>query len=123
MLVPSAAYADYWGNETNKAVSSGAPSGHYYECRSVAGATACFMPYGDKFYVRDDSADGHSAAANWTFDGPDGYRTGACVNQLGNGHWGVCNKDFAEGYSIRVWPAVYENGNQIRAGVTVWMAT
>lgn len=116
LLFSTAAHAAYYGNETNYAVvirDTPAAYGHWYHCGSVSGATACFMPHGELFFVKDTRADGHSAAADWLFDGPDGYRSGSCVNQHGNGSWAVCNKSFPEGWGIDFRPTVYEGGNPL----------
>ncbi|GLI00986.1 hypothetical protein [Phytohabitans aurantiacus] len=124
LLSPTAASAAYYGNEINYTVvilDTPADYGHWYHCTSTGGATACFMPYGEKFFVKDTNADGHSAAASWLFDGPDGYRLGTCVHQHGNGTWGICNKSFPEGWLINFRAAVYEAGNLVGNGA--WTGT
>lgn len=90
--------------EWNTASAGSPPSG--MTCVSMTGAKACFEKYGDKWWVEDTSADGHSATASWqnwlnTSDRYYEYRTGSCVNKLGAGHWGVCNKDYYEDTSSR----------------------
>lgn len=112
LMTPSAAFA-YYGDELNYAVASSGPTGDY-TCTTVSGATACFKPNGDDFFVKDTKADGHAAAADWLYSNY--ARTGACVNTLGSGTWGVCNKDFTEGQQIRLAASVYEQGRYVVAG-------
>ena len=69
-------------------------------------ATACFVPHGDYFYVKDMRADGKSAVAYWVeLDGS--RRTGACVNSLGYNTWARCNKDFVEGRRLSIRAGTY----------------
>jgi hypothetical protein len=109
--VPAVTAAAY---EWNVAVAGSVPSGLH--CTERAGAKACFQPNGDKWWVKDTKADGHSATASWEnylCDGSecDLYRDGSCVNELGSGEWGVCNKNYYEG-SIVLWQAcVYDAGD------------
>lgn len=57
----------------------------------------CFEPHGDKIWVLDDYPDGKSATGAWNnYLNGSLYRRGACVNKLGDGEWGVCNKNFYE---------------------------
>lgn len=114
LMFPTAGFAAYFGAETDYATSSAAPSGTFY-CMSVIGATACFEPYGDVFYVKDTQADGYAAVAEW--DTALSYRDGSCVNHLGNGKWGVCNKNFDEGEYLKLKAATYNNGNRIELSV------
>jgi hypothetical protein len=116
MLAPTATFAtasDYWGDEVNyTAVSSGPPGteGTDYFCNSITGAKVCFAPKGDYLYVRDISADTYAAVAEWTI----GQRNGVCVNNLGSGTWGRCDKDFAEGNAYVTFRAArYTGGNLV----------
>ena len=112
LAVPAAAQAAYFGNETDYA-TSGSPSGYEfidYKCSVTLGGKACFKPAGDVFYVLDDKADGRSAAADWVVWG-DETRTGSCVNKLGAGKWGVCNKNFQEDQEISMSVSLYDSGN------------
>ena len=97
LINPSPAAAAAW--EYNDAVASSGPSGEY-TCYSITGATACYKPYGDIFYVKDTAADSASATAMWyqNYNRDWNYwdRQGECRNKLGNGKWGQCNKDFDE---------------------------
>ncbi|MET9451768.1 hypothetical protein [Streptomyces cinerochromogenes] len=96
--------------EWDTAVSGGTPP---QDCLANAisrtGSEACFERYGDVLWVKDTSADGHSATnswdnyladsgGNWTL-----YRQGSCVNKLGSGKWGYCNKDFYENSSANAY--------------------
>ncbi len=77
-------------------------------CTDMVGAKACFERHGDRWWVLDTDGDGHSATAsweNWLLDGSSSvlWRNGSCVNKLGKGHWGVCNKDYYEDGSVNVF--------------------
>ncbi|MFF9771884.1 hypothetical protein ACF1GT_35840 [Streptomyces sp. NPDC014636] len=82
---------------------------------AMTGAKACFERYGDVLWVEDTAADGHSATNSWSnylFDSSGNghlYRQGSCVNKLGAGHWGYCNKDFYENST----PTPYGTGSEI----------
>jgi hypothetical protein len=85
--------------EWNTATAGSPPSG--MRCVSMTGAEACFEKNGDRWWVRDTASDSHSATASWENDLFDGiqwrlYRQGSCVNKLGYGRWGACNKDYYE---------------------------
>jgi hypothetical protein len=120
LLTPGAAHAAYFGAETDYAVASSAPSGtegRDYFCSSKYGVVACFMPYGDKIYVADTVADGYAAVGEWsTWTSPTLWREGSCVNKLTAGTWGVCNKNFTEGWSAYVRSARYNSGKFVDAG-------
>src|SRR5688500_3220314 len=95
LLVPGTAQAAYFGSETDFAVvlpSGNTPAdwGDDYECVGSTGVTVCYMPYGDKIFVKDTTADGYSAVGEWFIDTTDGYRSGACVNKHTAGTWGQC---------------------------------
>jgi hypothetical protein len=92
---PAQAAAYEWDTAT-----AGSPPGGM-TCVSMTGAEACFQKHDDRWWVRDTASDGHSATASWENDVFDGiqwrmYRQGSCVNKLGYGQWGVCNKDYYE---------------------------
>lgn len=58
---------------------------------------SCFESEGDDFWVRDNEADGKSAAVKWRTD----YgRTGKCINSHGSGTWHECMFDMAEGHLV-----------------------
>jgi hypothetical protein len=107
LLTPVAAKAAYYGTETDYAVAA-TPSGDL-QCDNWKYARVCLKSTGDLIYVYDESADGRSAVAQWHT--PNYPRWGSCVNKLGKDHWGVCNKNFAEGTGIALNAAVYDNGN------------
>ncbi|WP_019854254.1 hypothetical protein [Actinopolyspora mortivallis] len=96
--------------EWNKASPGTPPSG--IPCSEpIPGAIACFEPYGDKYWVKDTVADGHSAAADWdNYRNGNWYRQGGCVNSLGKGNWGVCNKNHYEDSTVVFRTAVYDAG-------------
>ena len=89
--------------ENDRAVASGAPPASA-GCVSTTGVTACFAAGGDLIYVKDTVADGDGVQGHWQnyTGGTEPYRTGVCLNGLGYGHWGVCNKDFIEGSEIEL---------------------
>jgi hypothetical protein len=85
--------------EYNAAVAGTPPAG--IPCIAVSGATACFQSNGDRWWVKDTVADGLSAISAWAnYHGASLYRYGICANRLGNGHWGYCSKNYAEGTEI-----------------------
>ncbi len=87
--------------------SSGPPPGLL--CPAVAGAIACFDPYGDRWYVKDTAADSASAEARWNnYLSNELYRTGICRNSLGAGRWGVCNKNYYEQSTVHWRACVYD---------------
>jgi hypothetical protein len=111
LTTPVAASASTY--EWNTAVPGSVPSG--LPCIDRAGAKACFQADGDKLWVKDTSADGHSATASWEewWQALDSSvaRQGSCVNKLGAGTWGVCNKDFPEGDTIKFSACVYDSAD------------
>lgn len=117
LLIPTAALAEYYGEELDYAVLSDGPTGEYYctNADGLAGTFACFKPYGDVLFIKDTRADGHAAVAEWDIIN---LRWGSCVNTLGNGKWGKCNKNFAEGKFLNLSAARYDRGNFIARGNT-----
>jgi hypothetical protein len=117
LLIPASARAEYYGEELDYAVRSDGPTGEYYctDVDGLAGAYACFKPYGDVLFIKDTRADGHAAVAEW---GIVGNRWGSCVNTLGSGSWGKCNKNFPEGKFLDLSAARYDSGNFIARGNT-----
>lgn len=111
LTVSSPASAAYHGTETDYATASSAPGDYHHVCTSIEEGKICYQPYGDKWYVYDKAADGNSVAANWNDDGSG--RSGACVNKLGAGRWGVCNKNYTEGNDLYFRVGVYNNGNWV----------
>jgi hypothetical protein len=100
--------------EWDTATASSQPSG--LSCEVMTGAEACYEANGDIFWVKDTKADGHSATASWynhLWNGSQWvlYREGSCVNKLGAGHWGTCNKDFYESSSTN--PYGYTHGSEL----------
>lgn len=114
LLTATPAQAAYFGSETNYAQPSGGPTGSYACNTWHPDVIVCFRPNGDDIFVLDDRADGHSAVGEWRLDSTGSHRrTGSCVNQLGKGHWGFCNKDFVEGLRFVYNGARYEGGNLV----------
>ncbi|GAA3254328.1 hypothetical protein ACFO1B_51335 [Dactylosporangium siamense] len=113
LLAPTAASAAYYGEETNYTAITSGPTGEYV-CVDHTGVNVCFKPYGDELYVRDLRADGYAAVLEWNM--PENGRRGSCVNNLGSGTWGLCNKDFPEFTRIYFNAARYNRGNLVDRG-------
>ncbi|MFC6019839.1 hypothetical protein ACFP2T_26995 [Plantactinospora solaniradicis] len=123
LLTPTAASAAYAGSETDYAAASNGPTNGYV-CIGHTGVTACFKPLDDLIYVKDTEADGYAAVVEWSADAPwDNYRSGSCVNKLGAGNWGVCNKNFVEDGNISINGARYNNGNLVDDGDWITLTT
>jgi hypothetical protein len=105
--------------------ANAAPSFEFDHATSINGSVTCvvnsnshacgiFDPSGDHFYIGDASADGHSAAIYWhnylNSTTSTVYRLGACVNSLGNGKLGNCNKNFYEGSTVEWKVCLYDSG-------------
>jgi hypothetical protein len=90
--------------DANKAVTGPSSAAR---CVRSSGSIACFLPNGDKFYVKDIKADGASAVAVWETD----YgRRGVCRNPYGADQWAVCDYNFRENRTIR-WQAWQYDGD------------
>lgn len=109
LIIPNAAFAAYYGSETDYAVDS-SYTGYFPGpiCSDYMGR-ACFQPSGDLFYVEDYSADGYVVVAEWkTSTG----RSGSCIDNLTAAKdWTVCNKDFPETSTVTWRVAAYKNGS------------
>jgi len=121
LLVPAAAYA-YFGTEVNQAAAVSGPSGDYVCVTPSTGVTVCFRPLGDDFFVKDTKADGYSAVAAWQMNGWE-PRTGSCVNSLGAGKWGWCNKDLTEGRQLWITEDRYDAGKFVDRGYDLLTTT
>ncbi|MFJ3086742.1 hypothetical protein [Streptomyces sp. NPDC086838] len=110
MMNPATASAAYYGSETDYTVNY-VPSGKgWTPAISMTGVSVYFGMDGDYFRVKDTKADGYSAVVEWS----DNHgRTGACVNAMGSGSDGTCNKNFHEGYTITYRAALYDAGQQV----------
>lgn len=98
--------------EWNTAVWGDPPSG--LSCSVITGAAACYQRYGDKIWVKDTAKDGWSAVGAWRDYYNTGsqdvlHREGACVNKLGYGQWGVCDKNFPEGTDLLLKACRYDS--------------
>ncbi|BBH63374.1 hypothetical protein ACTI_00590 [Actinoplanes sp. OR16] len=94
--------------EYNTAVADSAPS-DTSEKMTVAGSTAYYVDYGDKWYVKDTAADGKSAVVIWEYYiNFEQTRAGMCSNKQGNGTWGSCNKEYDESAGIRAKACTYD---------------
>jgi hypothetical protein len=124
LLAPTAAHAAYYGGETNYAELSSGPTGTYY-CTAITGANVCYKPAGDLLYVKDLREDGQSAVAEWLVmpDSGTTWRDGSCVNKLGAFHWGVCNKNFEEGWNMWLRAARYDAGYRTDNGANRQLPT
>ncbi|WP_028662054.1 hypothetical protein [Saccharomonospora saliphila] len=99
------AAADY---ELNYAVA-GSPAGADLVCGSVNAVQVCYQAYGDRWWIRDTAADGASAAVDWdNYRNGSLYREGMCVNSLGQGQWGQCNKNYYEDSTLYGYPCVWD---------------
>lgn len=87
-------------------------------CYAIDGAKVCYEKSGDKWWVQDTAKDGMSAVADWrnylTANG-DLYRQGKCINSLGYGNWGVCNKNYYETSKLimRICVIDYSGGGSV----------
>lgn len=98
--------------EVNVAVAGTLPPRSQLVCASVPAVEICYQPDGDHWWVQDQAADGASAAVHWeNFRGGSLYRYGICVNSLGNGNWGQCNKDYYEDSVLNGFPCVWDRGS------------
>ncbi|MFG2006308.1 hypothetical protein ACGFNU_44900 [Spirillospora sp. NPDC048911] len=112
VLNPTAAFAAYYGGETDYAVNWTPPDvDQHWTCKEITGAFACFTGKGDYLEVHDTKADGYAAAIDW--DDVDSGRSGSCVSKLGSGSQGSCNKNFTEGHTIRIRASRYNAGNPV----------
>ncbi|MEV4758659.1 hypothetical protein AB0J86_26645 [Micromonospora sp. NPDC049559] len=115
LAVPGAAYAAYYGSETDYAAWTSDAPDSTSTCSEIIGGIVCFQPYGDLIFVKDRSADGYAVAADWytSYAGP--ARTGSCVHKLtaDGARWAVCNKDFTEGNVVHIRAARYSGGNPL----------
>ncbi len=120
ILLPSSAQAASY-TEWNRAVESGPPPAgagcdDHFNADSgttlILDAAACFVAYGDYFYVKDLRPDGKSAVAYWVILEADGRR-GACRNSLGAGKWGRCNKNLPEGRPMQLRAGTYDGDSRI----------
>lgn len=106
-------------SELNQAVAGNPPSG--LPCVKTTGATACFEASGDKWWVKDTAGDGASAEAFWqNYRNGSLYRTGVCRNSLGNGEWGVCNKNYYEDSGLRWAACVYDGSEDTLIRCSTW---
>ncbi|MFI5932912.1 hypothetical protein [Actinoplanes sp. NPDC051494] len=81
------------------------------------GGCGFFVSDGDHFFVKDSLSDGHSAAIYWhkyLASSPNTlYRWGSCVNSLGSGKMGQCNKNFTEGSKVEYKICTFEVGSVV----------
>jgi hypothetical protein len=98
LLFPGIAAAD---DQNTAKASSGPSSNHWVYCVTDTGVEGCYQPYGDVWYVKDTRTNGHAAVVYWQ-NNLNGhyYREGDCVNKLGAGRWGACNKDYREDSTV-----------------------
>lgn len=79
-------------------VVGGSGPGSQYCGLSDWNATACFVPNGEWFWLKDEDADGVPVAITWSYSNP-GYpsRSGVIYNDHGKAAgWTNVNKSFAE---------------------------
>jgi hypothetical protein len=100
--------------ELDFAVRGTLPPGHELTCRAVqepAPLEVCYEKNGDRWWVLDLRADGASALVYWfNYRGPGAtpYREGFCVNSLGEGVWGQCNKDYYENSDLEGYGCTWD---------------
>jgi hypothetical protein len=116
LLAPSAASAAYYGSETNFAApATRVDVDQVFRCTSITGVYVCYEGLHDFFWVKDEKADGYSAAIDW-FDA-EGTRWGSCVNKHGKSDgWTACNKNLPEGHLLYIRAARYDSGNPVDHG-------
>lgn len=111
---PTAAFAAYFGTETDYAANyTPGDVDQHWTCSQAKGAYVCFTGLGDYIKVYDEAGDGYAAVAEW--DDLDSTRSGSCVNKLSAGSAGTCNKNFTEGHTIRLRAALYDSGEPVGA--------
>jgi hypothetical protein len=74
----------------------------------------CYEPAGDRWWVQDLESDGASALVYWfnyRDSGASPYREGFCVNSLGKGVWGQCNKDYYENSRLEGYLCTWDRGS------------
>lgn len=107
------AAADY---ELNYAVAGSRPPRSELACHSVSAVEICYEAYGDRWWIQDQAADSASAVVYWeNFRGGSLYRSGMCVNSLGNGKWGQCNKNYYENSVLNGFPCVWDRSEDANA--------
>ncbi|WP_203858309.1 hypothetical protein [Plantactinospora mayteni] len=72
----------------------------------------CVLYHGDKVYVRDGQADGHSAVGV-VISSTGSIRTRYCRNPHGNGTWAECNFDWTEESSKDVYGGYRDNNSTV----------
>ena len=87
--------------ELNHAVNSTAKRGAGPCSAKLVAGYGCYATYGDIWWVYDTKSDSHSAVVFWEVGSGSGKRVGQCVNSLGVGHTGTCNKNYTEGLTGR----------------------
>jgi len=102
--------------EVNYAVAGSLPPRSELSCHWRSAVEICYEAYGDRWWVQDQDADGASAAVHW-FNYRSGslYRTGLCVNSLGNGEWGQCNKNYYENSTLYGNPCTWDRSESSSA--------
>ncbi|MEV5601516.1 hypothetical protein AB0L33_08755 [Streptomyces sp. NPDC052299] len=110
MMNPATASAAYYGSETDYTVNY-VPSGKaWFPAVQMRGVSVYFSPDGDYFRVKDTEVDGYAAVVEWS---DNNGRKGSCVNKLGGGSDGTCNKNFNEDYAVTYRAALYDSGELV----------
>ncbi|WP_216207432.1 hypothetical protein [Amycolatopsis aidingensis] len=98
--------------ERNFAVAGNLPSRSELTCHSVPAVEICYQAYGDRWWVQDQLGDGASAVVKWeNFRNGSLYRHGMCVNSLGKGKWGQCNKNYYENSVLNGFPCTWDRSS------------
>jgi hypothetical protein len=103
--------------ELDFAVRGTLPSGELLTCRATsepATVEVCYEKNGDRWWVLDLESDGASALVFWfnyRGSGANPYREGFCVNSLGEGVWGQCDKNYYENSGLEGYPCIWDRGS------------
>jgi hypothetical protein len=103
--------------ELDYAVRGTLPPGEELTCRATsepATIEVCYEKNGDRWWVLDLEADGNSALVYWfnyRGGGATPYREGFCVNSLGKGVWGRCDKNYYEDSELEAYPCVWDRSS------------
>jgi hypothetical protein len=100
----------------NDAVKQSKPA-DVTDCHSNSEVSVCWKPFGDQFWVKDNTADGLQAMVEWAASNPSEdiryWRSGVCRAVPAADGWSVCNKDIRENTEIALRGFVFQsNGDR-----------
>lgn len=94
--------------ELDFAVAGSLPARSRLTCNAYSKVEICYEKSGDKWWVRDNDADGASAGVLWrNVRNGANYRSGLCFSSLSAGAWGYCNKNYYEDSSLYGVPCTW----------------